>query len=68
VAVSAVAIIDPAKLRAEIAALGMTPKQFARYARFETVELYKIMQGKPFAPEMYHRLVRAIADARRGQP
>ncbi len=67
-AVSAVNIIDPAKLKAEIAALGMTRRQFATYARFDVAELDRILVGRPFAPEMLHRIARAIADARRGQP
>lgn len=67
-AVSAVDIIDPAKLRAEIRMLGMTRRQFAAYARFGLSELDDILAGRPFAPEMLHRIARAIADARRGQP
>lgn len=66
--VSSVDLIDPAKLRAEIRALGMTRRRFAEYARFGLSELDDILAGRPFAPEMYSRLVRAIADARRGQP
>jgi predicted transcriptional regulator len=67
-AVSAVDLIDPAKLKAELRALGMTRKAFARYARFDVAQLDDILAGRPFAPEMYARIVRAIADARRGQP
>jgi predicted transcriptional regulator len=68
VAVSAVDLIDPAKLKAEIRALGFTRRQFAAYARFDISELDRVLAGQPFAPEMLHRIARAIADARRGQP
>jgi transcriptional regulator with XRE-family HTH domain len=68
VTVSAVAIIDPAKLRAEIAALGMTQAAFARYARIEISELSKALRGDPLAPETHYRLVRGFADARLGRP
>jgi hypothetical protein len=64
----AVSIIDPVKLRAEIAAVGLTPPRFAAYARFDLADLKRILRGEPVAPEMLHRVARAIADARRGQP
>jgi hypothetical protein len=68
-AVSTSNILDTTELAREIhAVLGMTRRQFALYIRIDKSELDRVMTGGAASPELVYRILRGIADARRGRP
>lgn len=62
-------VLDTTELEREIrAVVGMTRRQFALYIRIDKSELDRVMAGGPASPELVYRILRGLADARRGRP
>jgi hypothetical protein len=66
VPVVTVAIIDPKKIRAELRALGLNQRQFARRHHLREATLSEVVNGLPCEPAILYDIARGIEIERRG--